>query len=258
MSNNIYSKVKAIVPTSVKGFLLSRTRRVTDRVARLDRSFIAGKYLAGDGIEIGALHLPLQVPRRARVKYVDRMTTPELRRQYPELASLPLVEPDILDNGEQLANVPDATQDFVIANHFVEHCQNPLHAVGNMLRVLKEGGILYLTIPDMRYTFDVDRPVTSVEHVLRDYDEGPEWSRRQHFEEWVRFVSKVEDATEAEKQVGDLMGMDYSIHFHAWTQGEMFEILAALKKRMGIGFDIELFLKNGAECIFILRKTADN
>jgi SAM-dependent methyltransferase len=258
VSNSIYSKVKGIVPVGVKGFLISRTRKVADRLARLDRSFIAVKYLAGDGIEIGALHSPLTVPPRARVKYVDRLPTVELRRQYPELASLPVVEPDILDDGEQLANVGDATQDFVIANHFVEHCQNPLHAVGNMLRVLKEGGVLYLTIPDMRYTFDLDRPVTSVEHVLRDYEEGPEWSRKQHFEEWVRFVSKVKDASAAEKQVNDLMGMDYSIHFHAWTQSEMFELLIALKKRVGASFDIELFLKNGAECIFILRKTTGN
>ena len=49
------------------------------------RETIADVFLRGDGIEIGALHQPLPVPPSARVKYVDRMPAPELRRQYQEL-----------------------------------------------------------------------------------------------------------------------------------------------------------------------------
>jgi len=101
--------------------------------------------------------------------------------------------------------VQDATQDFVIANHFIEHCQNPIGALQNMLRVLKPGGKLYLSIPDKRYTFDMDRPITSVDHVTKDYVEGPEWSKRKHFEEWVTSVNKAKDFAEAEKQVADLV-----------------------------------------------------
>ena len=37
-----------------------------------------------------------------------------------------------MDDGERLATIADATQDFVIANHFLEHCQDPLGALGNM------------------------------------------------------------------------------------------------------------------------------
>src|SRR5438309_632310 len=55
------------------------------------RDAIAAIFLRGDGIEIGALHQPLPVPASARVKYVDRMTVADLRRQYEELAAEPLV-----------------------------------------------------------------------------------------------------------------------------------------------------------------------
>jgi predicted SAM-dependent methyltransferase len=220
-----------------------------------DRVAIAEKYLRGDGIEIGALNSPLQVPREARVKYVDRMATPDLRKQYPELADLDLVDADIIDDGERLDSIEDSTQDFVIANHFIEHCQNPLLALSNMFRVLKVDGLLYLAVPDKRFTFDVDRPVTPLEHILRDFEEGGEWSRRQHFEEWVRDVNKVEDKAEFEKRVEELLGIDYSIHFHAWTQLEMLEFVLALDRRLGIRFDVEMLFKNGEECIFILRKT---
>ena len=63
---------------------------------------IAKKYIAGNGIEIGALHKPLKVPESAKVKYVDRMSTSSLRKQYPELNSelLPFEVELIYNNAE--------------------------------------------------------------------------------------------------------------------------------------------------------------
>src|SRR5437879_2111902 len=60
----------------------------------LDREFIAKTYISGDGLEIGGLHNPLRVPKRARVKYVDRMPVAKLRKQYPELRAHKLVHVD--------------------------------------------------------------------------------------------------------------------------------------------------------------------
>jgi predicted SAM-dependent methyltransferase len=219
---------------------------------KLGREFVADTYIRGQGIEIGALHMPLGVPRSARVKYVDRLSVPDLRKHYPELNDKNLVEVDIIADGERLESISDATQDFVIANHFVEHCQNPIAAILNMFRVLKPGGVLYLALPDKRCSFDVDRPVTPFEHLLRDYHDGPAWSRRQHFEEWTRLVNKVLDDEEAERQIALNLEMDYSIHYHVWTQAEMFELVVELRKM--VSFELELSLKNGGEVIFILRK----
>ena len=61
---------------------------------------------------------------------------------------------------ESLATIPDGSQDFVIADHFIEHCQDPISALTIHFRVLKTGGILYMAVPDKRFTFDKDRPVT--------------------------------------------------------------------------------------------------
>lgn len=218
----------------------------------LDRDFVAKRFIRGEGIEIGALHLPLKVSRAARVKYVDRMNEEDLRRHYPELTEQELVTIDIVSDGERLQNIPDSTQDFVIANHFIEHCQNPIGALTNMFRVLKPGGVLYLAIPDKRCSFDVDRPVTSLEHIMRDYQEGPAWSRRQHFEEWTRLVNKIQDDEEAERQIEQNMSIDYSIHYHVWTRSEMLELVVALRKM--VSFEVDLCLKNDVEMIFILRK----
>ena len=164
----------------------------------------------------------------------------------------PLVNTDIIDDGERLATVGDGTQDFVIANHFIEHCQNPILTLQNLFRVLRAGGVLYLAVPDKRFTFDTDRPCTTTDHVMRDFTEGPECSRLEHFEEWSRLVNKREGESQIAEEVRRLVEMDYSIHFHVWAAAELLEFLVAVQRI--IRFEVELFLRNGMETILILRK----
>jgi predicted SAM-dependent methyltransferase len=218
------------------------------------RETVGAIFLRGTGIEIGALHQPMHVPPDVTVRYVDRMTTADLRLQYPDLAALPLVEIDIIDNGETLATIAEATQDFVIANHFLEHCQNPFLTIQNLFRVLKVGGVLFMAVPDKRWTFDAARPCTTVEHLMRDYTEGPAWSKRDHFEEWSRLVNKRTDEALVDEEIRHLINIDYSIHFHVWGAVELLEFIAAL--RQFISFEMELFLRNGLESVFVLRKSA--
>jgi SAM-dependent methyltransferase len=217
------------------------------------RSIIAAIYLRGEGIEIGALHQPLSVPESVRVKYVDRMTAAELQKHYSEIASTPFVETDIVDNGEELTTISNDSQDFVIANHFIEHCQNPIQALENFRRVLKTAGVLYMAVPDKRFTFDVRRPPTPLDHILRDHHEGPEWSKRQHFAEWARLV-EGQPEERVEPRVDQLLDMDYSIHYHVWEAAGLLELVTTLQRMLRL--EVELFLRNGFETIVILRKVA--
>jgi predicted SAM-dependent methyltransferase len=217
------------------------------------RKQLATRYLKGEGIEIGALHSPLEIPVGVTVRYLDRMTVGQLRKQYPELSEYNLVEPDIIDDGETLASISDNSLDFLIANHMIEHCQNPIFSLENWLRVLKESGILYLAIPDKRYTFDRDRPVTTLDHLVQDYTEGPEWSKKAHFEEWSRLVSKVSE-NEVAIKTKELIDKSYSIHFHVWTQLEFLELLLYCNKKLSFPLEIELIQKNEMEFIVICTK----
>lgn len=217
------------------------------------RREIAFRYLSGEGIEIGALHSPLEVPDTARVRYMDRMPVEQLREQYPELCDLDLVDVEIVGDGELLETVKDSSLDFLIANHMIEHCQNPLEAIRNYMRVLKIGGVIYMAVPDKRHTFDRDRPNTTIEHLARDYGEGPQWSRRGHFEEYARLVDKVPES-EMEAKTARLIDIDYSIHFHVWTPADFMEMLLYFRNKIAQELEVELFRKNGMESIFILRK----
>jgi len=172
------------------------------------------------------------------------LTTTELRKHYPELADQQLAPVDIVDDGEQLATIDDASQDFVIACHFLEHCVDPVGAIGNMLRVLKSKGILFLIVPDKRRTFDADRRATTLEHLLDDHKAGRAGDDRHHFIE----------CRELEERVDQLMRIGYSIHRHVWTQAEVFELISALKIKCGLSFDVELFAASGNEMIFVIRK----
>jgi len=233
----------------------ARLRRALVRVAVAQgadaRQLLALRYLRGYGIEIGALVGPLPVPRGTHVRYVDRMSVPELRQQYPELAGLALIEPDVVDDGERLDMFADASLDFVAASHFIEHCQNPIGTIRRHLRKLREGGVLFLVVPDMRATFDAERAPTSVEHLVRDDREGPEWSRAAHYWEWVTQAQKV--AEDVEATIARLSAQDYSIHFHVWTPDTFLELLEHCRGD-GMPFELQAFERADAEFVVVLRK----
>jgi len=240
---------------SIHNFVID-TRRLVGMFSRLDRDVVSTVYLKGTGIEIGALHNPLRVPSGITVRYVDQMPAAELRKQYPEMASYTLVDPDIVDNGETLGTIADGSQDFVIANHFIEHCEDPIGAVMNMVRVLRKDGVLFLCIPDKRFTFDNERPVTPLEHLVRDHDEGPAWSRSEHFREWVRCVEHIQDDVKAEARVRHLIETKYSIHYHVWSEMEVMEFVLMLGKRFKLPVDLEVLLKSNGEIVVILSRAA--
>lgn len=223
----------------------------------LGRLTVIDRHLRGVGLEIGALQDPMPLPKGASARYVDIAPTAALRAMYPKKARRHLVEVDVVDDGEKLATVADATQDFVAANHFFEHCEDPIGTLRNLLRVVRPGGVVYLSVPDMRHTFDRDREPTSVEHVLRDHEGGPAASRHAHYEDVVRMAMKVEGEAAVAAAVADLEGRDFRIHFHCWSQTEFLQLLVTLQQRAGFPrFDVAEFVANEREMVVVLRRLA--
>ncbi len=220
----------------------------------LRRRRLARRYLRGEGLEIGALHYPLRVPRGVRVRYVDRMDVADLHRHYPELPLAKLVAVDVIDDGEKLLSQPDRSADFIIANHFIEHTEDPLAAIASHLRVLRPGGILYLAVPDRRRTFDEHRSATPLEHIVEDHRDGPARSRPAHQEEWARLVERVPES-EVAARARALEQEDYSIHFHVWAPPEFGALLEYARDEGGLPFALEALQGNEHEFIAILRRT---
>jgi SAM-dependent methyltransferase len=225
------------------------------RALRRHRLALAERFLRGEGVEVGALHLPLPLPAGTRARYVDRYDRAGLRKAYPELAGTPIVDVDVVDDGERLSSLGDESQDFVVANHFYEHTEDPIGTLGHHLRVVRPGGIVFMAIPDKRLTFDADRPVTPLDHHVADHERGPAISRRDHFEEWARLVDGVPEA-EVAGRAARLDAEDYSIHFHVWVPQAFIALLEHCRAVEALPFETEAVQPALHEFAVVLRKTA--
>ena len=78
----------------------------------------------------------------------------------------------IICDSTDLHPIGDSSYDCVLACHCLEHIANPLRALAEWKRVLKDDGLLLLILPHKDGTFDWRRPVTSLDHMVKDYADG--------------------------------------------------------------------------------------
>src|SRR5437764_580057 len=100
--------------------------------AKLSRRFISGR-----GLEIGAGARPFPVPPGAQVSYGDMRDRAALQSYFKTDA----VQSGREIDAQTLAAIADASLDFVISAHVIEHLRDPIGAIVNAIRVLKRGGI---------------------------------------------------------------------------------------------------------------------
>jgi SAM-dependent methyltransferase len=220
-----------------------------------ERKRVAARYLSGSGLEIGALDAPTPLPPGANARYVDFRTVAELSQQYPELDAASFVPIAVVDDGEQLTKFADASIDFLIANHMLEHCENPLGTLRVHLRKVKPGGWLFYAVPDMRCCFDQKRPLTPFEHLVADEADGGAASRRAHYLEWATLVNGFGATPAAEENARINLEMGYSIHFHVWDGNSWLEFLVRSREHLKDAFEIRHFELAGPEMISVLRRS---
>lgn len=234
-------------------------RKLVFKFSKLDRLGISSNYIVGSGIEIGGLNFPLNVKQGVNVKYVDRISGEDHLKILSEFTKNEIVKVDIIDDGETLATIKDNSQDFVIGNHFIEHTRNPILTIKNALRVLKPGGVIFMAIPDKRYTFDINRDITTLDHLIKDYVEGPDWSEDDHYYDFVKNTEHGEGKTleEMNAVIENLKNKNFSIHYHVWDHQSMIEMFCMMINVLKFQFEIQVSLsatKGGNESIFILKK----
>jgi SAM-dependent methyltransferase len=206
---------------------------------RRDLSF---QYITGSGVEVGALNAPLEVRPDVTVKYADLYETEPLRADYA---------PNIISDLESMAGITDASQNFVIANHVLEHVENPLRALQSISRVLQPGGVAFIALPNKQYTFDKRRAVTPLAHIIRDFEDGPEWSAGIHYLDWAENVEGLR-GKEAADRASVLLSTHDNIHFHVWdfvAMKEMFSYVQGITE-----LTVQDSRENRSECIWIVSR----
>lgn len=188
---------------------------------RIDLLHAIGTGLRGEGVEFGAGAHPFPVGSSAKVRYADRASTDELtEREY--FGASALVPLDIVADFETMYGVPPESVDFIIGSHVIEHTTNPLLALRSAYQRLRLGGRLVLVVPDKVATFDKDRDVTPLEHIVADYAQP---SRDRDFTHYVDFYSNAFPQPDPVKAAQLPFEAGHDIHFHVWTYESFGELI---------------------------------
>ncbi len=128
-----------------------------------------------------------------------------------------------------LTQIDTASYDFLLSCHSLEHVANPIKALKEWKRMLKPGGRLVLVLPDKRYTFDVNRPYTTLAHLNEDYERGTDEYDSTHFDEIVAKHDPSKDPGMKEKgEIASLLKDNFKnrlAHHHVFSLELVKELL---------------------------------
>ncbi|HUY22818.1 MAG TPA: class I SAM-dependent methyltransferase [Acidimicrobiales bacterium] len=188
---------------------------------------LLARHLAGSGLELGPGHHPFVLPLPGvTVRYVDRWTPDEARRLFPAMGPY-AGQPDVIAdfNTERLDPVADASQDFLIASHVLEHLAEPLGFMAEMHRVLRRGGVALVLLPDRHRTRDRNRAPTPLDHLVGEYRAGVREVSDDHLLEFLAARGEpVPPAGEERRRVLD-RHRRRSVHVHCWDAGEFADVI---------------------------------
>jgi GT2 family glycosyltransferase/predicted SAM-dependent methyltransferase len=194
------------------------------------------RYLSGAGLEIGAYDNPLSLPSGASAVYADCLSPEVLKKICPD-AKLP----DFVGDAEALSEIPDKRFDFIIANHVLEHTTDPIAALLEWHRLLRDNGVLFLALPDKRFTFDRPRERTPLKHLISDHksDQPARYRNFEHLKEWATHVEGLaEGSAEWAEWVNSQFQNGYNIHNHVWILEDVLQLISYLRLKIGVCYDL--------------------
>jgi SAM-dependent methyltransferase len=217
-------------------------------------------HLNGEGIEIGPGHVPFPVTPGVTVRYLDRWEPIMNSSLFAELGDAPgFPEPDILADldEDRLTAVPEASQDFVIASHVLEHLANPLAILVDIHRVLRPRGLLLLLLPDRHMTFDRERERTRLAHLVDEYRRDVREVDDAHILDFlIGTRGQVGDERDTAMFTPDLMAGEIemhrrrSVHAHVWDADEFAEVMDWAAVYLGVRWDVVDTMPPGGEGTF--------
>ncbi len=134
----------------------------------------------------------------------------------------------------EMGRFPSAAYDFVLASHVLEHIANPIRALSEWKRLLRDHGALVLLLPHKDKTFDHRRPVTTLEHLIADFNEEVTEADMTHLPEILSLhdLGRDPEAGEAEDFKARSMSNFQSrcLHHHVFDT----DLAVRLVRHMGL------------------------
>jgi SAM-dependent methyltransferase len=147
---------------------------------------------ASIGLEIGACNKPT-VPANAGVcRFADFRSAKDMVDLWG-LDPATVCDVDyILARSACISEQIPGKFDYIIACHVIEHVPDPIGYLHGLAKLLNPGGIIMLAVPDKRVTFDLHRPLTTIDHLLMDFYDKCRYPSIEHIVEFHRYAVAFE------------------------------------------------------------------
>ncbi len=76
----------------------------------------------------------------------------------------------IINDAVNISNVQNEEYDFVFSSHSLEHIANPLKAINEWLRIIKNNGYIVIIVPEKSCCFDHNRNYSKFSTLLSQYE----------------------------------------------------------------------------------------
>lgn len=78
----------------------------------------------------------------------------------------------IINDAVNIRGVDNESYDFLFASHCLEHIANPLKAINEWLRIVKDNGYIIIVVPEKSYCFDHKRDYSKFSTLLSQYQKN--------------------------------------------------------------------------------------
>lgn len=89
----------------------------------------------------------------------------------------------IIADTNELYKLPSSSYESILSCHMLEHCANPIKHLTECYRILKDNSPMLIILPHRDATFDRYRPITSLQHLICDFQNSTSEDDTTHFDE---------------------------------------------------------------------------
>lgn len=225
--------------------------------------------LSGLGLELGPYDQPTVFKSEAQVRYLDWKNREQLVREctHPDLIEQ-IPEIDYVVESNRYGDYISDKFDYIIANHVMEHAPNMIQWLADLGAMMNDGGILFLALPDKKFSFDKYRQDTALSHFVAEYLAGVEAIPREHQieceiyydEAFVNRPMNVRDKLNLDRIAQKLKAPPHvGIHSHVFDSDTIeSKVLKPILMMGFLTFNLVDFVpargETGGEMIIVLRK----
>jgi predicted SAM-dependent methyltransferase len=200
--------------------------------------FLSMRWLRGDGFEVGAGAHPTPLYGNARALLSDCDDSHAFGGERVDIAGS-VNDPDFWRDKED-------NYDFVVASHVLEHVDSLLLAIDNLIKITRNDGAIYITVPDICFIRDKEwMPHYNFEHHIDEYNH-PHQNDELHDNIFIEYIKSC-DINKAKESMHARLEDDYLARVR---RGSILESERFMHHKHNYDFNGWLDILHQSKCFF--------